>query len=41
VDYEPETEVEKQGAAEARDWIALRGGKGIPHGEAMRSLGLE
>ena len=41
VDEEPETEDEKQGAAEARDWIALRGGKGIPHGEAMRSLGLE
>ena len=41
VDDEPETEDEKQGAAEARDWIARRGGKGIPHGEAMRSLGLE
>jgi hypothetical protein len=41
VDDEPETEDEKQGAAEARDWIARRDGKGIPHGEAMRSLGLE
>jgi hypothetical protein len=40
VDDEPETEDEKQGAAEARDWIARRGGKGIPHSDAMRSLGL-
>jgi len=39
-DDEPETEDEKQGAAEARDWIARRGGKGIPHSDAMRSLGL-
>jgi hypothetical protein len=41
IDDEPETEEEKQAAAEARDWLARRGGKGIPHDEAMRRLGLE
>ncbi|MGB7722780.1 MAG: hypothetical protein WBL65_22975 [Bryobacteraceae bacterium] len=41
IDDEPETEDEKQAAAEARDWLARRGGKGIPHDEAMRRLGLE
>lgn len=40
-DDEPETEDEKQAVAEARDWLARRGGKGIPHEEAMRRLGLE
>jgi hypothetical protein len=40
-DDEPETEEEKQDVAEARDWLARRGGKGIPHDEAMRRLGLE
>jgi hypothetical protein len=41
MDDEPETEEEKQGVAEARDWLARRGGKGIPHDEAMRGLSLE
>ena len=41
IDDEPETEDEKQSAAETRDWLARRGGKGIPHEEAMRRLGLE
>ena len=41
VDDEPETEEEKRAVAEARDWLARRSRKGIPHDEAMRSLGLE
>ncbi|MGA2268999.1 MAG: hypothetical protein ABSH44_11070 [Bryobacteraceae bacterium] len=41
IDDEPETDGEKQAVAEARDWLARRGGKGIPHDEAMRGLGLE
>jgi hypothetical protein len=41
VDDEPETGDEKQSVAEARDWLARHGGKGIPHDEAMRRLGLE
>jgi hypothetical protein len=40
-DDEPETEDEKRAVSEARDWLAGRGGKGIPHDEAMRRLGLE
>ena len=41
IDDEPESEEEKQATAEARDWLARRGSKGIPHEEAMRGLGLE
>ena len=41
IDDEPETGDEKQSVAEARDWLARRGGKGIPHDEARRRLGLE
>ena len=41
VDDEPETGDEKQEVAEARDWLTRRGGKGIPHAEAMRRIGLE
>ncbi|MGA2769808.1 MAG: hypothetical protein ABSG26_03230 [Bryobacteraceae bacterium] len=41
IDDEPETDDEKHAVAEARDWLARRGGKGIPHDEAMRRLGLE
>ena len=41
IDDEPETEEEKQAVAEAREWLAQHGGKGIPHREAMRRLGLE
>jgi len=41
VDDEPETEEERQAVAEARVWLQRNGGKGIPHEEAMRRLGLE
>jgi hypothetical protein len=41
VDDEFESEDEKQAVAESRDWLARHGGKGIPHDEAMRRLGLE
>lgn len=41
LDDEPETEEDKQAASEARDWLKNNGGKGIPHAEAMRKLGLE
>lgn len=41
IDDEPETDGEKQAVAEARDWLVRRGGKGIPHDEAMRRLDLE
>ena len=40
MDDEPETDEERQGAAEARDWLARRGGEGLPHDESMRRLGL-
>jgi hypothetical protein len=39
-DDEPETEDEKLAVAEAREWLAKHGGRGIPHEEAMRRLGL-
>ena len=38
---EPEDEQDRQAAGEARDWLQRNGGKGIPHSEAMRRLGLE
>ena len=41
LDEEPETEEEKAAVAEARQWLQNNGGKGIPHAEAMRRLGLE
>jgi hypothetical protein len=41
VDDEPESDDERQAVAEARHWLAAHGGKGIPHEEAMRKLGLE
>jgi hypothetical protein len=41
IDDEPETEEEKEAAAEARAWLERNGGKGIPHEEAMQRLGLE
>ena len=41
IDDEPESEEEKQSVAETREWLASHGGKGIPHDEAMRRLGLE
>jgi hypothetical protein len=33
--------MKRKAVAEARGWLARRGGKGIPHEEAMRRLGLE
>ena len=41
MDDEPGTEEEKQAATEARLWLERNGGRGIPHEEAMRRLGLE
>jgi hypothetical protein len=41
IDDEPESEEETQSVAETREWLSRRGGKGIPHAEAMRQLGLE
>jgi hypothetical protein len=40
IDDEPETDEEKRDVAEARQWLRNNGGKGIPHEEAMRRLGL-
>ncbi len=40
-DDEPETESEKLAVDEAHDWLKNNGGKGIPHAEAMRRLGLD
>ena len=40
LDDEPSTE-DAVAAAEARDWLETNGGRGIPHTEAMRRLGLE
>ena len=41
IDDEPETEEERLAVAKAREWLGENGGKGIPHEEAMRRLGLE
>ena len=41
LDDEPETDDEKAAVSEARQWLQNNGGKGIPHSEAMRRLGLE
>ncbi len=41
VDDESETNDEKAAVAEAKIWLQKNGGKGIPHAEAMRRLGLE
>jgi hypothetical protein len=41
IDDEPESEEERQAVAEAHDWLKNNGGKGVPHEEAMRRLGLE
>ena len=39
-DDEPEIE-DRAAAAEAREWLRKNGGRGIPHDEAMRRLGLD
>ena len=41
LDDEPETDGEKAAVTEAKTWLQNNGGKGIPHAEAMRRLGLE
>ncbi len=41
LDDEPETDEEKAAVTEAKTWLQQSGGKGIPHAEAMRRLGLE
>jgi hypothetical protein len=41
LDDEPETEAERAAVAEARASLQRNGGKGIPHGEAMRRLDLD
>ncbi|HEY1949041.1 MAG TPA: hypothetical protein VGG97_18685 [Bryobacteraceae bacterium] len=40
-DDEPETDKERQAVLVAQTWLESNGGKGIPHAEAMRRLGLE
>ncbi len=35
------SEQEERAVEEAREWVKHNGGKGIPHDEAMRRLGLE
>lgn len=41
LDDEPETASEKLAVEEANDWLKKNGGRGIPHAEAMRILGLD
>ena len=41
LDDESETDDEKAAVAEAKTWLQNHGGKGIPHAEAMRRLGLD
>ena len=41
LDDEPETDEEKAAISEAHQWLQNNGGKGVPHSEAMRRLGLE
>jgi hypothetical protein len=40
IDDEPETEEERQAVAQAKEWLRLRGGKGIPHEEVLKDFGL-
>jgi hypothetical protein len=40
-DDEPVPEEESAAVAEAEVWLKEKGGQGIPHGEALRRLGLE
>ncbi len=41
IDDEPETEAERAAVAQARASLQNNGGKGVPHDEAMRRLGLK
>lgn len=38
---EPLTEEEERAVAEADEWLRQNGGRGIPHEQVMRELGLE
>ena len=38
---EPLTEEDKKAIAEGEEWLKQNGGKGIPHEEIVRELGLE
>ncbi len=40
-DDEPETEAERLAMTQARTSLRKNGGKGVPHNEAMRRLGLK
>jgi hypothetical protein len=40
-DDEPESEAERRAVAQGRASIQKNGGKGVPHSEAMRRLGLK
>jgi hypothetical protein len=41
IDDEPLDEEDRLAMDESEEWFARNGGKGIPHDEAMRQLGLE
>ena len=41
IDDEPFTEEDRRLLAEAQEWLDQNGGKGIPHEEVMRELGLD
>lgn len=41
LDDEAENAAENAAVGEAKTWLELNGGKGIPHAEAMRRLGLD
>jgi hypothetical protein len=41
IDDEPVTEEERRDIEAEREWLERNGGKGVPHDEAMRRLGLE
>lgn len=41
IDDEPEGHEVKEAVGVVREWLKQNGGKGIPHEEAMRRLGLE
>ncbi len=40
-DYEPVTEAEMEAMGEALEWLGQNGGRGIPHDQVMRELGLD
>lgn len=40
IDDEPETDQERQGVAESKEWFERRGGQGFPHEEVLADFGL-